>query len=169
MPRDLGTRNHNTSEPIVTTTMGTPTNIHPVNDTLMPAVVRSRPTPIRFGGVPTGVPMPPIVAANDVTSIIAIAYRWKWVSPFSVLAGPHPRSLSLGGFAPRSGRGRLRSPPSSDNTASPSGNIIAVVAVLLIHIDKKHVTPAYATTNRRPLEPTHSDASAVNASRRSSR
>jgi len=25
---------------------------------------------------------------------------------FSLLAGPHPRSLSLGGFAPRSGRRR---------------------------------------------------------------
>ena len=53
--------------------IGTPTIIHPVKDTSMPAVVRSSPTPIRFGGVPTGVPMPPIVAANDVTSIIAIA------------------------------------------------------------------------------------------------
>ena len=37
------------------------------------APVRSRPRPMRFGGVPTGVPIPPIVAANDVTSIIAIA------------------------------------------------------------------------------------------------
>ena len=53
--------------------IGTPTIIHPVNVTLMSAVVRSRPMPIRFGGVPTGVPIPPIVAANDVTSIIAIA------------------------------------------------------------------------------------------------
>src|SRR3954462_3714888 len=29
------------------------------------------------------------------------------VSLFSLLAGPHPRSLSLGGYAPRSGRRRL--------------------------------------------------------------
>ena len=57
----------------MTAMMGTPTNIQSVNDTLMPAVVRSRPSPIRFGGVPTGVPMPPIVAENEVTSIIAIA------------------------------------------------------------------------------------------------
>ena len=28
------------------------------------------------------------------------------LSLFSLLAGPHPRSLSLGGFAPRSGRRR---------------------------------------------------------------
>ena len=46
---------------------------------------------------------------------------------------------------------------------------MAVVAVLLIHIERKQVTPAYATTSRSPLDPTHADASAVNASRRSRR
>jgi hypothetical protein len=32
--------------------------------------------------------------------------RWHVVSAFSALAGPHPRSLSRGDFAPRSGRSR---------------------------------------------------------------
>ena len=34
---------------------------------------------------------------------------------------------------------------------------MAVVAVLLIHIERNAVTLAYATTSRRPLEPTHAD------------
>ena len=66
-------------------------------------------------------------------------------------------------------RSPFRSRPSSDSTARPRGNIIAVVAVLLIHIERKQVTPAYTTTSRSPLDPTHADASAVNASRRSRR
>ena len=38
-----------------------------------PAIRSSMPMPIRFGGVPTGVPMPPIDAPNEVISIIASA------------------------------------------------------------------------------------------------
>ncbi len=68
------------------------------------------PIPIRFGGVPTGVPMPPIDGPNDVISIIASAYR---------------RTIALSGDV-------------RDRCAmidKPIGNIIAVVAVLLIHIE----------------------------------
>jgi hypothetical protein len=34
------------------------------------------------------------------------------VSHYSLRAGPHPHALSLGDFAPRSGRRRFTSPPS---------------------------------------------------------
>ena len=71
--RAAGTRNHTTTKAHRDDDDGHADEHPPANVTLMPAVVRSRPTPMRFGGVPTGVPMPPIVAANDVTSIIAIA------------------------------------------------------------------------------------------------
>ena len=50
-------------------------------------------------------------------------------------------------------------------TDSPIGNIIAVVAVLLIHIDKPVVTAVYTTSTRTALEPTSGDDSAVNAMR----
>jgi hypothetical protein len=70
----------------------------------------SLPIPIRFGGVPIGVPMPPIDAPNAATSIIAVAT--------SLLAGSDSR------------------PPVRCATIDrPIGNIMAVVAVLLIHIE----------------------------------
>ena len=47
--------------------------IHEKKEIRVPAIFSSMPMPIRFGGVPTGVPIPPIDAANAVTSIIAIA------------------------------------------------------------------------------------------------
>ncbi len=99
---------------------------------------------MRLGGVPTGVPMPPIEDENDVISIIAIANR--------------ANALSC-----------LRPRPISASTASPRGNIIAVVAVLLIHMEITQVTDEYTTTRRKPLRPIHGDASAVNAMRRSRR
>ncbi len=70
-----------------------------------------KPSPIRFGGVPTGVAMPPTEAANDVTSIMLIANR---------------RTAS-GDAVPRS--------PTWPTIERPIGNSIAVVAVLLIHIE----------------------------------
>ena len=72
--------------------------------------------PIRFGGVPIGVPMPPIDAPNAAISIIAIA------------------KLRL----PRSDSRPLVRCATID---SPIGNIIAVVAVLLIHIEMPAATP----------------------------
>ena len=68
------------------------------------------PMPIRFGGVPIGVPMPPIEAPNAVISIIAIAN--------SRLSAPTPDPSVRWA-----------------TIDSPIGNIIAVVAVLLIHIE----------------------------------
>ncbi len=66
---------------------------------------------MRFGGVPTGVAIPPIDAPKDVMSIIAIA---------------NLRSDSSPPDAPRR---------SCATIETPIGNIIAVVAVLLIHIE----------------------------------
>ena len=69
------------------------------------------PIPIRFGGVPTGVPMPPIDGPNDVISIIASANR---------------RTMRLVAATVRDRCAMID---------KPIGNIIAVVAVLLIHIE----------------------------------
>ena len=76
--------------------------------------------PIRFGGVPTGVAMPPTDAPNDVISISPSANRRT-----------RPRAASSGGAR------RIR----WLTIASPIGNIIAVVAVLLIHIEIAVATP----------------------------
>ncbi len=55
------------------TTIGTPIAIH-WKKSMWTCVMRSiMPMPIRFGGVPTGVAMPPIEAPNEVISIIAMA------------------------------------------------------------------------------------------------
>ena len=75
-----------------------------------PAIRFSMPMPIRFGGVPIGVPMPPIDAPNAQISIIAIANSRLPASAH----GPAVRWATID---------------------SPIGNIIAVVAVLLIHIE----------------------------------
>jgi hypothetical protein len=98
--------------------IGTPSVIHSKNDTRCPASRSSMPTPMRLGGVPTGVPIPPIDAANDVISIIAIANR---------------RTCSRDAVAEVRAR--------CDTIDSPIGNIMAVVAVLLIHIDTTMHTP----------------------------
>ena len=66
--------------------------------------------PIRFGGVPIGVPMPPIEAPNAAINIIAMAK--------SRLAGSD-----------------LRPSVTCATIDRPIGNIMAVVAVLLIHIE----------------------------------
>ena len=76
------------------------------------------PMPIRFGGVPTGVPIPPIEAPNAVISIIASA-----------------------NCADRAGGAALVRVRCA-TIDSPIGNIIAVVAVLLIHIDSTVQTRA---------------------------
>ena len=68
------------------------------------------PIPIRLGGVPIGVPMPPTEAPNAVISIIAVA---KSRLPFS-----DSRPAVMWATIER-----------------PIGNIMAVVAVLLIHIE----------------------------------
>ncbi len=94
---------------IVTT--GTPIAIHEKKEIRTPAIFSSMPMPIRFGGVPTGVPMPPIDGPNDVISIMASAKRRT--SAGCVVAV------------------RIR----CATIDSPMGNIIAVVAVLLIHIE----------------------------------
>ena len=73
--------------------------------------------PIRFGGVPIGVPIPPIDAPNAVISII--------VGRESRLAGASA----------------FRRPVRCARSRARSGNIIAVVAVLLIHIEMPATTP----------------------------
>ena len=74
--------------------------------------------PIRFGGVPTGVAMPPIDAPNDVISIMPSAKR---------------RTAACWPVAVRCRWAMID---------RPIGNIIAVVAVLLIHIDSTVHTAA---------------------------
>ena len=85
------------------------------------AMRSSMPMPIRFGGVPTGVAMPPTEAPNDVISIS----RQREL--------PHRVPRRLRRAAPRAS-GAL-------TIDSPIGNIIAVVAVLLIHIESAVATP----------------------------
>ena len=70
------------------------------------------PTPIRFGGVPIGVAIPPIDAPNAVMSIMVVEKR---LNCGCVAIGCVDRWLTM---------------------ESPIGNIMAAVAVLLIHIDR---------------------------------
>jgi len=76
-----------------------------------------KPIPIRLGGVPTGVARPPIEAAKAVESKSRVPYCGL-SCPFR---GCDSRKLRI---------------------ETPIGNIIAVVAVLLIHIDRLPVTAA---------------------------
>ncbi len=92
------------------------------------------PMPIRFGGVPTGVPMPPIDAPNEVMSIVTSA---NWRAPEAPL------------------RARCA------QIDSPIGNIIAVVAVLLIHMESSIVMPPKTSMMRVALVPTNFRDSAV--------
>ncbi len=93
--------------------------------------------PIRFGGVPTGVPIPPMEAPNDVINIIATANVRILASELNVT---------------------FRRCATIDN---PIGNIIAVVAVLLIHIERAVATPPYTMRMRAGLAPTAREASVV--------
>jgi hypothetical protein len=92
------------------------------------------PMPIRFGGVPTGVAMPPIDAPNAVMSIITNA---NWRAPAMPLRA---RCATID---------------------RPIGNIIAVVAVLLIHIDRTVVTAPNMMRMRVALVPTNFQDNAV--------
>ena len=82
----------------------------------VPVMRASMPMPIRFGGVPIGVPMPPTEAPKAAISIIAIAKSRLPCSP----SRPSVMCATID---------------------SPIGNIIAVVAVLLIHIEMPAATP----------------------------
>jgi hypothetical protein len=82
----------------------------------MPAIRLNMPMPMRFGGVPIGVPRPPMEAPNAAISIIAVAK--------SRLAGSDSRPSVTWATIDR-----------------PIGNIMAVVAVLLIHIEIAAATP----------------------------
>ncbi len=53
-------------------TIGTPISIQRKNPMSTPSWERMKPSPIRFGGVPTGVASPPMDAANDVISMSAL-------------------------------------------------------------------------------------------------
>ena len=89
---------------------GTPTSIHWKNEMFTWAMRSSMPLPMRLGGVPIGVPIPPIEAPNAAINIMAVA---KLRLPISD-SRPLVRCATID---------------------SPIGNIIAVVAVLLIHIE----------------------------------
>ncbi len=102
----------------------------------------SMPMPIRFGGVPIGVPMPPIEAPNAAINIIAVA-KFR-------LAGCDSRPCVRCATIDR-----------------PIGNIIAVVAVLLIHIEMPVATAPKTNRIRVGLPPTARDDRAPNAIRRS--
>ena len=121
-------------------TIGTPRAIQAKNEIRTPAIRCSIPIPIRFGGVPTGVPMPPIDAPNDVINIMASANARRLAAEEGSFDVARLRCASID---------------------SPIGNIIAVVAVLLIHIERTVATPPYAVRMRAALVPTRRDDSAV--------
>jgi hypothetical protein len=92
------------------------------------------PMPIRFGGVPTGVPMPPMDGAKRRDQHDTSANCRAPAVP------PRARCAHI------------------DN---PIGYIIAVVAVLLIHIESSMVTPPNTSRMRVALVPTKRCDSAV--------
>jgi len=104
--RTVAYRNKNSTRLI-----GAAKRIQVKNEMLTPRISSSIPMPIRFGGVPTGVAMPPMLHENAIINSSAIEYL------------PCPSA------SPRPA-GSVR------NTPRPIGSIIAVVAVLEIHIDK---------------------------------
>ena len=67
------TGNRSTRNPKSSTASGTPSSIHWKKEICSWAMRSSMPLPMRFGGVPIGVPMPPIDAPNAAISIIAVA------------------------------------------------------------------------------------------------
>src|SRR5262245_49082480 len=89
------------------------------------------PSPITLGGVPMGVASPPTEAANDVISIMPVAYR-RSIVPASGLAGSY-RNLRID---------------------SPIASIIAVVAVFEIHAEMNAVTAPNANRIRPGRAPT---------------
>src|SRR5688500_948048 len=116
--------------------MGTPTSIQLKNGISTPSRDRMKPSPITFGGVPTGVARPPTDAANEVISMRAVAYRGAMVTPL-----PGARSAA--------------------KIDSPIPNIMAVVAVLEIQAEISAVTAPNAKRIRLGRAPTHgSDSTA---------
>ena len=97
------------------TAAGTPMAIHWKNVISTSAKRCSMPMPMRLGGVPTGVPIPPMEAANDVMSIAARANCRAPVPPVRA------RCAAID---------------------SPIGYIMAVVAVLLIHMERTRRDPS---------------------------
>src|SRR5258706_11989193 len=63
----------NSIQPISSAQSGTPSAIHEKNGRSRPSSRRMKPSPIRFGGVPTRVPIPPIDAPNELASKSAVA------------------------------------------------------------------------------------------------
>ena len=121
-----------------------PSAIQAKNGRSMPVSRRRKPMPIRLGGVPTG------VASRRST--------------------PRTRSTAA---APPQARRRLASPPpatrASAAATTPIGNIIAVVAVLLIHIEISALVSAHRRPARgRRRSPTPRSPRIANAKRRSS-
>ena len=97
---------------------------------------------IRLGGVPIGVAMPPTEGPKVAISIMAVAKLR--------LAGSDSRPFVR-----------------CETIDNPMGNIIAVVAVLLIHIEMHVATAPNTSRMRVGLPPTARDDSAPNAIRRS--
>ena len=112
----------------ITTTIGTPTPIHCTNPICTPSISLAAPANTAFGGVPISVALPPIDAAYAMPSMSAI-----------------PNS-----YGPSWSCGRNISP-----TAMPIGNIMAAVAVLLIHIERNAVAIMNPSTSWYGPVPTH--------------
>ncbi len=103
----------------------------------------SMPLPIKLGGVPIGVAMPPTDGPNVAISIIAVA-KFRLAGSDSC---PFVKCATID---------------------SPIGNIMAVVAVLLIHIEMAVATAPYTSRILVGLPPTARDDNALKANRRSS-
>ncbi|OGP11132.1 MAG: hypothetical protein A2056_02380 [Deltaproteobacteria bacterium GWA2_42_85] len=99
----------------ITIVRGTANSIHSKKVIFVPARFCIKPIPIRFGGVPMGVAMPPTDAPYAIISIIPVAYLLPMIGEVP------PASLWSSSIA--------------FSTPSVMGSIIAVAAVLLIHME----------------------------------
>ena len=123
-----------------TTTSGSPNFIHWAKPISMPFCSKN-PTRKTFGGVPTIVPTPPILAAYAMPSIKQTA---KLDDFTATCPSSSPAPLLLA---------------NSVTTLRPMGSIITVVAVLLIHMLRKAVAIMNPPTMRSGRVPTTSTVS----------
>jgi hypothetical protein len=73
VPEGATTLRYTARKPNSSSTAGTPISIQRKKGISTPSCERMKPSPIRLGGVPTGVARPPIEAANDVINMSPVA------------------------------------------------------------------------------------------------
>ena len=75
----------------MTSNIGTATAIHVKKLMSTPVLFRMRPIPIRFGGEPTGVPIPPMLAPYATINMVPVAKGQRRASIGPSVSPPRTR------------------------------------------------------------------------------